>query len=64
MTVEEFLAWAVRQEEGRYELFNGRVVMQQAQNWSHADLCWRIRGLLTAAIERAGVPFYAAPMVR
>jgi Uma2 family endonuclease len=63
MTVDEFLAWAVRQElQGRYELFNGRVVMQQAQNWGHAKLCWHIRGLLTAAIERAGVPFYAAPM--
>jgi Uma2 family endonuclease len=63
MTVDEFLAWAVRQElQGRYELFNGRVVMQQAQNWGHAKLCWHIRGLLTAAIERAGLPFYAAPM--
>jgi Uma2 family endonuclease len=62
MTVDEFLAWAVRQETGRYELFDGRVVMQQPQSWIHADLCWRIRGLLTAAIERARVPFYAAPM--
>jgi Uma2 family endonuclease len=63
MTVDEFLAWAVRQEhEARYELFNGRVGMQQAQNWVHAKLCWHIRGLLAAAIERAGVPFYAAPM--
>jgi Uma2 family endonuclease len=62
MTVDEFLAWAVRQEKGRYELFDGRVVMQQPQNWGHAELCWRIRELLIAAIERAGVPFYAAPM--
>src|SRR5262245_7132213 len=62
MTVDEFLAWSIRQDQGRYELFDGRVVMQQSQTWGHADLCWRIRGLLTAAIERAGVPFYAAPM--
>jgi Uma2 family endonuclease len=62
MTVDEFLAWAVHQEKGRYELFDGRVVMQQPQNWTHADLCWRIRGVLTAAIERAAVAFYAAPM--
>ena len=63
MTVDEFLAWAVRQEQqGRYELFNGRVVMQQAQNWGHAQLCLRIHSVLAAAIERAGVPFYAAPM--
>ena len=39
MTVDEFLAWAVRQEKGRYELFDGRVVMQQAQTWGHAELC-------------------------
>jgi Uma2 family endonuclease len=62
MTVDEFLEWAVRQEKGRYELFEGRVVMQQAQNWGHAELCLRIYGVLAAAIERAGVPFYAAPM--
>jgi Uma2 family endonuclease len=63
MTVDEFLAWAVRQEQqGRYELFNGRVVMQQAQNWGHAELCLRVHSVLAAAIERAGVPFYAAPM--
>jgi Uma2 family endonuclease len=63
MTVDEFLAWAVRQEhQGRYELFNGRVVMQEAHNWGHAKLCWHICGLLAAAIERAGLPLYAAPM--
>jgi Uma2 family endonuclease len=62
MTVDEFLAWAVRQEKGRYELFDGRVVVQQPQNWGHAKLCWHIRSVLTAAIERMGGPFYAAPM--
>ena len=63
MTVDEFLAWAVRQEQqGRYELFNGRVVMQQAQNWGHAQLCLCVHSVLAAAIEGAGLPFYAAPM--
>jgi hypothetical protein len=38
MTVDEFLAWAARQEKGRYELFKGRVVMQQPQTWRHAEL--------------------------
>jgi Uma2 family endonuclease len=33
MTVDEFLAWAVCQDKGRYELFDGRVIMQQPQNW-------------------------------
>ena len=63
MTVDEFLAWSVRQEQqGRYELFGGRVVMQQAQNWGHAELCLRMHGLLATAIERAGLALYAAPM--
>lgn len=61
MTVDEFLTWSIRQDKGRYELFGGRVVMQQPQNWGHAELCWRIANILAAAIERAGVPYYAAP---
>lgn len=61
MTVDEFLAWALRQDKGRYELFDGRVVMQRPQNWGHAELCWRIANALALAIERSGVPFYAAP---
>jgi Uma2 family endonuclease len=61
MTVDEFLVWALRQEKGKYELFDGRVVMQQPQTWGHADIRWRIANLLAAAIERAGVPHYAAP---
>jgi Uma2 family endonuclease len=61
MTVDEFLAWAVRQKKGRYELFKGRVVMQQPQTWRHAELRARMYNLLVAAIERAGVAYYAAP---
>jgi Uma2 family endonuclease len=62
MTVDEFLAWAVRQDKGRYELFDGRVVMQQPQNWGHAELCVGIYNALAAAIDVSGVPFYAAPV--
>jgi Uma2 family endonuclease len=62
MSVDEFLAWAVRQERGRYELFDGRVVMQQSQTWGHAELCVRAYNALVAAIEQAGLPFFAAPV--
>jgi Uma2 family endonuclease len=62
MTVDEFLAWSARQEEGRYELFEGRVIMQQPQSWGHAELCVRIYNALAAAIGHSGVPFYAAPV--
>lgn len=62
MTVDEFLAWAVCQDKGRYELFEGRVVTQQSQTWRHAELAWRVANLLARQIERAGAPFFAAPM--
>jgi Uma2 family endonuclease len=61
MTVDEFLAWGIRQDRGRYELFGGRVVMQQSQSWGHAELKARIYNVLAAAIERAGASCYAAP---
>jgi Uma2 family endonuclease len=61
MTVDEFLAWAVKQEKGRYELLRGWVVMQQPQTWRHAELRVHIYNLLVAAVERAGVPYFAGP---
>ena len=61
LTVDEFLAWAVRQKEGKYELFDGRVVMQQPQTWGHVELRTRIFNVLATAIEQSGLPFYAAP---
>jgi Uma2 family endonuclease len=61
MTVDEFLAWSVRQDSGRYELFGGRVVMQQSQSWGHAELKVRLYNVLASAVEHAGASCYAAP---
>ena len=61
MTVDEFLAWSVRQEKGRYELQDGRVIMQQSQNFGHLRFKGRIFNLLQEAVARAGVPFYVMP---
>ena len=61
MTVDEFLIWSLQQEKGRYELQDGLVIMQQAQNWAHLRVKGRIYRLLLAAIERAGVAYYVAP---
>lgn len=60
MTVDEFLAWAARQEKGRYELFDGRVIMQQPERWGHLSRKGRIYSVLLAAIEKAEAPFFAA----
>lgn len=32
MTVDEFLRWSVRQEKGRYELDNGRVIAMPSES--------------------------------
>ena len=61
MTVDEFLLWSQQQAKGRYELQDGRVIMQQSQTWGHAELRVHIYNLLKAAIAQAGLPYYAAP---
>jgi len=60
-TVDEFLAWSVRQERGKFELFDGVVVMQQSQQWEHAKVKLEIVLVLRDAIQRAGLAYYAAP---
>ncbi|KAB2849056.1 MAG: Uma2 family endonuclease [Hyphomicrobiaceae bacterium] len=61
MTVDEFLRWCQRQERGRFELQDGRVIMQQAQTWGHAKLRMQVYVALTRAIARQGAPLFAAP---
>jgi Uma2 family endonuclease len=61
LTVDEFLAWAERQDERKYELVDGVVVMQAAQRWGHSKIKTAVYEALRAAISTAGVPFYAAP---
>jgi Uma2 family endonuclease len=61
MTVDEFLAWSVRQEKGRFELQDGRVIVQQSQNVGHLRVKGRMFTVLLASIERASVPFYVMP---
>jgi Uma2 family endonuclease len=61
MTVDEFLRWSLEQESGRYELEQGRVVVQQSQNIAHLRTKARVHRALELAVERAKVPFYALP---
>src|SRR5262245_4662453 len=67
LTVDEFLAWAVRQTEGKYELVDGVVVMQQAQRWGHSRVKAAVYVALLEAVRVAGVACYVAtdgPTVR
>jgi len=61
LTVDEFLAWAVRQTEGKYELVDGVVIMQQAQRWGHSKVKVAVYLALQQAIAAAGVPYYVGP---
>jgi Uma2 family endonuclease len=67
LTVDEFLAWAERQGEGKYELVDGVVVMQATQRWAHSKVKLQVAIVLRDAIAKAGVPCYVAsdgPTVR
>jgi Uma2 family endonuclease len=67
LNVDQFLAWAVQQEQGKYELIDGVVVMQQSQQWGHAKVKLAVTIALLEAIRKARVPCYAAvdgPTVR
>jgi Uma2 family endonuclease len=66
-TVDEFFVWSQDQPKGKYELFDGKVVMQQAERWVHAKLKLRIGIALQSAIEKAGSRHFVAvdgPMIR
>jgi Uma2 family endonuclease len=61
LTVDEFLAWSVCQERGKFELFDGVVVMQQSQQWEHAKVKAAVYMALARAIADHGLAYYAAP---
>jgi Uma2 family endonuclease len=64
---EGFLAWIARQEDGKYELIDGVVVVQQSQRWGHAKVKLEVALALRDAVQRAGVACYVAsdgPLVR
>jgi Uma2 family endonuclease len=61
LTVEEFLAWSVQQDKGRYELQDGRIIMQPSQNVGHLWTKKRIVEALDLAVSQSGVQFYVMP---
>jgi Uma2 family endonuclease len=48
MTAEEFAVWAEARPEKNWELLDGEPILQQSQNWGHANL----KGLIYAALLR------------
>jgi Uma2 family endonuclease len=61
LTVDEFLAWAVRQTEGKHELVDGVVIKEPPQNWGHANARTRAWFALREAVDTAALPFFVSP---
>jgi Uma2 family endonuclease len=67
LNVDQFLAWAVQQEEGKYELVDGVVIMQQSQQWEHSRLKFEVAVALREAIRKTRAAYYVGsdgPTVR
>ncbi len=61
ITVDEFLTWSQGQERGRFELFEGEIVMQQSERAAHWETKAAIWAALRDAIKHAGLSCYAVP---
>ena len=55
MTAEEFVAWAMNQELGRFELIDGVIIKMNSERSVHARVKRRIANTLEAAMWRAGL---------
>ena len=55
MTAEEFVAWAMHQELGRFELIDGVVVQMNPERLVHADVKLNLAIALRAAFRLAGL---------
>jgi Uma2 family endonuclease len=55
MSADEFVAWAMRQETGRYELVDGMVVPMNPERLVHADVKLNLAIALRKAFALAGL---------
>jgi Uma2 family endonuclease len=56
MTIDEFLRWAERQPQGRFELLHGQPVAMAAERVRHGRVKLRVVNALRSAITTAGLP--------
>jgi Uma2 family endonuclease len=61
VTVNKFLAWAERQEQGKYELIDGIVIEEPGQTWGHTKTRMQALVALREAIDWGPSTFYVAP---
>lgn len=61
LNVDQFLAWAVRQERGKYELVDGVVINEPRQNWGHASTRMHLWLALRDGVNGGTSGHYVAP---
>ncbi len=61
MTADEFLAWALEQPHGRYELANGEVIAMAPERAAHALVKLEAARVLQDAVAAAGLPCQVFP---
>ena len=61
MTSDEFIAWAMEQPRGRYELIEGEIVAMAPERSIHARTKGRIYRRLAEAAETSGLPCTVYP---
>jgi Uma2 family endonuclease len=61
MTADEFIAWALDQPHGRYELANGEVIAMAPQRAGHALVKHAAARALEDAVAAAGLPCQVFP---
>ncbi|MGO9473940.1 MAG: Uma2 family endonuclease, partial [Rhodomicrobium sp.] len=55
MSADAFLAWAERQEQGRYQLARGEIQAMAPERAEHGDVKRRVANALEAAIKEKGL---------
>ncbi len=61
MTADEFIAWAMEQPRGQFELAGGEVVAMAPERLSHAEVKGMFFRRLAEEIERLGLDCFALP---
>jgi Uma2 family endonuclease len=56
MTVNDYLAWAETQTQGKYELFRGEIIAMSPERLGHARSKLAVVQALAASIKKAGLP--------
>jgi Uma2 family endonuclease len=60
MTVDEFLAWAERQD-GRWELYHGVPYLMAPEQTGHGEVKFRVQTALLQGISKAGLSCHMLP---